>query len=51
MCTFTCECMRNSHGGAVHAPNVQKHDFEIMVDSKDSSNEATFWSSFDTPDR
>ena len=34
----------------VHAPNFQKHDFEIMVDPKGSSNEATFWSSFEGPD-
>ena len=37
-------------GGGVHAPNFQKHDFEIMVDPKGSSNEATFWSSFEAPD-
>ena len=36
--------------GGVHAPNFQKHDFEIMVDPKGSSNEATFWSSFEAPD-
>ena len=44
-----CELMHDLRGG-VHAPNFQKHDFEIMVDPGVSSNEATFWSSFEAPD-
>ena len=42
--------IRTLKGGGVHAPNFHKHDFEIMVDPKGSSNEATFWLSFEAPD-